>query len=100
MKQHITGYGASALLHTAKIRDWPAMKYRGLDDDLSRGPVTTLEFEGRIEYATRDHDKITEHARRWREAGASHLSVNTMHAGLTSVDAHIGALGEMAQLLL
>jgi probable F420-dependent oxidoreductase len=62
--------------------------------------LTTLEFEGRIEYATRDHDKITEHARRWREAGASHLSVNTMHAGLTGVDAHIGALEEMAQLLL
>jgi len=33
------------VLHTATIRDWPAMKYRGLDDDLSRGPVTTLEFE-------------------------------------------------------
>jgi hypothetical protein len=45
VKQLITGYGANAILHTAKIRDWPAMKYRGLDDDLSRGPVTTLEFE-------------------------------------------------------
>ena len=30
------------------IRDWPAMKYRGLDDDLSRGPVTTLEFEKKM----------------------------------------------------
>jgi len=44
-KQLVTGYGANASLHQAKIRDWPAMKYRGLDDDLSRGPVTTLEFE-------------------------------------------------------
>ena len=33
------------MLHTANIRDWPAMKYRGLDDDLSRGPITTLDFE-------------------------------------------------------
>jgi hypothetical protein len=48
VKQLITGYGANAVLHTAKIRDWPAMKHRGLDDDLSRGPVTTLEFEKKM----------------------------------------------------
>lgn len=45
VKQLITGYGGNAVLHQAKIRDWPAMKYRGLDDDLSRGPVPTLEFQ-------------------------------------------------------
>jgi hexosaminidase len=48
VKQLVTGYGANAVLHTAKIRDWPAMKYRGLDDDLSRGPVTTLNFEKKL----------------------------------------------------
>ena len=48
VKQLVTGYGANAMLHQAKIRDWPAMKYRGLDDDLSRGPVTTLEFEKKL----------------------------------------------------
>ena len=48
VKQLFTGYGANAVLHQAKIRDWPAMKYRGLDDDLSRGPVTTLEFEKKM----------------------------------------------------
>ncbi len=48
VKQMITGYGANAVLHQATIRDWPAMKYRGLDDDLSRGPVTTLEFEKKL----------------------------------------------------
>ena len=45
VKQLIEGDGARAVLHAANIRDWPAMKYRGLDDDLSRGPITTLEFE-------------------------------------------------------
>jgi hexosaminidase len=45
VKQFIEGIGANAVLHAANIRDWPAMKYRGLDDDLSRGPITTLEFE-------------------------------------------------------
>lgn len=37
--------GSSAVLHGVLIRDWPAMKYRGLDDDLSRGPVPTLKFQ-------------------------------------------------------
>jgi len=48
VKQLITGSGANALLHSATIRDWPAMKYRGLDDDLSRGPMTTLEFQKKL----------------------------------------------------
>ncbi|MGH9596939.1 MAG: beta-N-acetylhexosaminidase [Edaphobacter sp.] len=45
VKQLVEGKGARAVLREANIRDWPAMKYRGLDDDLSRGPITTLEFE-------------------------------------------------------
>jgi hypothetical protein len=45
VKQLVEGTGADAVLHEANIRDWPAMKYRGLDDDLSRGPITTLDFE-------------------------------------------------------
>ncbi|HEY5057341.1 MAG TPA: glycoside hydrolase family 20 zincin-like fold domain-containing protein [Acidobacteriaceae bacterium] len=48
VKQLVTGYGANALLHTVKVRDWPAMQYRGLQDDLSRGPVTTLEFQKKL----------------------------------------------------
>jgi hypothetical protein len=48
VKQLVTGSGANAFLHTATIRDWPAMKYRGLDDDLSRGPVPTLEFQKKL----------------------------------------------------
>ena len=47
-KQLVEGYAASAVLHTATIRDWPAMQYRGLHDDLSRGPVDTLEFQKKL----------------------------------------------------
>ncbi|MDE1162069.1 MAG: family 20 glycosylhydrolase [Acidobacteriaceae bacterium] len=36
------------VLHAADIRDWPAMKYRGLHDDLSRGPVDTFEFQKKL----------------------------------------------------
>src|ERR1700722_6889030 len=62
--------------------------------------VSNLQFEGRLEYSVRDHDKIAEPARRWGGAGAGHLSLNTMHADLPTTDAHIAALAEMAEVLL
>ncbi len=45
LKQLIEHDGSAAILHAATIADWPAMKYRGLHDDLSRGPVPTLAFQ-------------------------------------------------------
>ena len=45
LKQMICGNGDSAALDRATIRDWPAMRYRGLSDDLSRGPFPTLAFQ-------------------------------------------------------
>ena len=45
IKQLIRGSGSNATVNGAVVRDWPAMKYRGLDDDLSRGPVPTLAFQ-------------------------------------------------------
>ena len=40
--------GGHLVLHAADIRDWPAMRYRGLHDDQSRGPVDTLEFQKKL----------------------------------------------------
>lgn len=45
LKQLITSGGGHAAISGATIRDWPAMRWRGVHDDLSRGPVPTLDFQ-------------------------------------------------------
>lgn len=45
LKQMIRGSGEAATMERAVIRDWPAMRYRGLSDDLSRGPIPTLDYQ-------------------------------------------------------
>ncbi|HET9690390.1 MAG TPA: LLM class F420-dependent oxidoreductase [Acidimicrobiales bacterium] len=54
-----------------------------------------IGMEGRVTVG----DRLVEFADRWRTAGASHISVNTMGVGLQGVDAHIAALGEAAGAL-
>jgi hypothetical protein len=44
-KQLLPLPGAPRVLPTGTVRDWPAMRYRGIQDDLSRGPFPTLEFQ-------------------------------------------------------
>ena len=44
LKQLIDDSNGVPSVWIAKIRDWPSMKYRGEDDDLSRGPFPTMAF--------------------------------------------------------
>ena len=48
VKQLVEITHGHATLHVATVKDWPAMRYRGLDDDLSRGPVPTLDFQKKM----------------------------------------------------
>lgn len=45
VKQLVRPGGVGPILQGAVIRDWPAMRWRGVHDDLSRGPVPTLAFQ-------------------------------------------------------
>jgi hypothetical protein len=45
LKQLIESSASGPHIWTATIRDWPAMRYRGEHDDLSRGPFPTLAFQ-------------------------------------------------------
>jgi probable F420-dependent oxidoreductase len=59
--------------------------------DAGRDPGE-LGMEGRVTWGDGGAHKLAEQAARWRDAGASHLSVNTMGAGLASIDHHLEAL--------
>jgi hypothetical protein len=53
-------------------------------------------MEGRVSWGEGGLDRLVDHVARWRDAGASHLSINTMGAGLRSPDEHIATLATVA----
>ena len=65
--------------------------------EAGRDPVG-LGMEGRASWRD-DPGKLAEHAATWRDAGATHLSVNTMGAGLRTVDDHLRVLETAAGIL-
>jgi hypothetical protein len=54
-----------------------------------------IGLEGRVDWRG-DRDDVLARIEGWRAAGASHLTINTMGAGLASVDAHLEALAVVA----
>ena len=44
LKQLVRGSGADAYIQGVRIVDWPVMRWRGVSDDISRGPVPTVAY--------------------------------------------------------
>jgi len=65
--------------------------------DAGRDPAT-IGMEGRVSWQP-DHDLFVHQVERWRSAGATHVGINTMGAGLAGVDDHIAALATATQLV-
>lgn len=61
--------------------------------------ISELGMEGQVTWGDGGVGTLVDHASRWRDAGATHLAVNTMRAGFGSVDEHIAALTQAAQAL-
>jgi probable F420-dependent oxidoreductase len=85
---------------------WFPMMEPGPGRDSARTQVTraaaaagrdadTLGMEGRVSW-TGDPDKAAADIAAWKGAGATHLSVNTMNAGLATVNDHLSALERVA----
>src|SRR2546421_6139365 len=44
LKQLVRGEDVGAFIPSVKIIDWPTMRWRGVSDDISRGPVPTVDY--------------------------------------------------------
>ena len=66
--------------------------------EVGRDPAT-LPMEGRVSWGPNGIDAALDHIERWRRAGATHVSVNTMRAGLGSLDEHVAALAMVAEVI-
>jgi probable F420-dependent oxidoreductase len=59
-----------------------------------------IGMEGRVTWdAGGGVEQALDHVGRWREAGASHVSLSTMGAGLGDVEAHLDVLAALAEAL-
>jgi probable F420-dependent oxidoreductase len=60
---------------------------------------SAIGMEGRVSANPADDDRFVRQVDRWREAGATHLSIDTMRTGQTSVEGHLAALRRAAELV-
>ena len=67
--------------------------------EAGRDPAA-IGMEGQVTFGAAGVDTVIDHVGRWRTAGSTHVSVNTMGAGLGGVEGHLEALTAAAGALL
>ena len=65
--------------------------------DAGKSPAS-IGMEGRVNFSG-SVSTLYEQAQRWEAAGASHLTIDTMHAGLARAEDHLAVLAELADVL-
>ncbi len=65
--------------------------------EVGRDP-DTMGMEGRVDWRG-DVDDVAERVDGWQEVGATHLSINTMGAGLVTAEDHLAVLEKVAEIL-
>ena len=106
----IGGFSAPAFRRAGRVADgWfpmtgPGPKLQEAAELMRQAAVeagrdpAAIGMEGQVSWHG-DLDKLADHLQRWADAGASHVSINTMGAGLGSVDDHLAVLSDAAGLL-
>jgi len=84
------GFEADGKTVNAEGRDY-IQKIRGYITEAGRDP-DTFQIDGRVTLGNRKPEECVAEIEAWRELGATHVSLNTMRAGLSSPDAHIDAM--------
>ncbi|HEX5095633.1 MAG TPA: LLM class F420-dependent oxidoreductase [Acidimicrobiia bacterium] len=64
-----------------------------------RDPAT-IGMEGRVSWTADGLDKLVRQVGKWKEAGATHVTINTMRADLGDVHGHLSVLEQVAAALL
>ena len=87
LKQLVRGEGRTAFIQGVNIVDWPAMRWRGVSDDISRGPVPTVDYIKRqlrtfAAYKLNLHSFYMEHA----FASATHPLIGPEGGSLTPAE--------------
>jgi probable F420-dependent oxidoreductase len=70
----------------------------GAARDAGRDPGS-IGMDARVVWTPDDSDRFVRQVEQWRQIGATHLAVDTMATGQTTVDDHITALQTMADLV-
>lgn len=91
------GFGPDGKTVNAEGRDY-IEKMRGYIRDAGRDP-DAFQIDGRVTLGNRTPEECAAEIEAWRELGATHVSLNTMRAGLSSPDAHIDAMRRFKEAL-